>query len=108
MSHFQVHDLDEDVFYDEGPISRAIPLVYGDRQSTYGHPSEDFARTAGMWKALFGWDVRPEDVPLAMVTVKLSRLRQTPDHQDSMTDVAGYIETYSLTRDAIHNRETKS
>ena len=86
-----------------GPIARAAPLVHGDRQGEYGHPADDFARTAGMWRALFGWDVRPEDVCLAMIAVKLSRLRQSPHHEDSATDIAGYIEAYEMT---LQHRDT--
>lgn len=78
----------------ERPIERARRLVYGDRGHVYGHPAEDFARTAGMWRALFGWEVEAKDVPLAMICVKLSRLRQTPDHEDSPVDIEGYAEAY--------------
>ncbi len=82
----------------DGPIRRAIPLVHGDRQAIYGHPSVDFARTAGIWSSLFGWKVEPADIPLAMIAVKLSRLRQTPGHEDSITDLVGYAETYYMTK----------
>lgn len=81
---------------DPRPLDKALELVHGNRGRDYGHPADDFARTAGMWHALFGWDVEPEDVALAMICVKLSRLRQTPDHEDSPVDVAGYAETFVM------------
>lgn len=89
---------------EEGPITRAYPLVHGDRQRDYGHPAEDFTRTAAIWRGLFGWDVKPQDVPLAMIGVKLSRLRQSPDHEDSLTDIVGYSECYEM---AIKWKETE-
>ena len=76
------------------PLEEALDLVHEDRGDAYGHPAEDFALTAGMWRALFGWDVAVTDVPLAMVCVKLSRLMQSPEHRDSVVDTAGYAEAY--------------
>lgn len=78
----------------ERPLEEALRLVHGDRGQDYGHPGEDFARTAGMWASLFGWSVTPAQVALAMICVKMSRLIQTPDKRDSAVDVGGYIEAY--------------
>ena len=79
-------------------LSEAAEIVSRDRQDTYGHPAEDFARTAALWRAEFGWDVKPEDVAIAMALVKLSRLRASPGHQDSVVDWAGYAQAYWLAR----------
>lgn len=83
----------------ETVLEEAQRLVHGDRGEDYGHPGDDFARTAGCWRALFGWDVAPEQVALAMVCVKLSRLVETPDKRDSVVDVAGYAEAYRMVID---------
>lgn len=88
------------VFFNDTVLARAGRLVNGDRQATYGHPAEDFGRTAGLWRALFGWEVSAKDVALAMACVKLSRLRATPDHMDSLVDLAGYAETYRMVLEA--------
>jgi hypothetical protein len=80
----------------DSPILEAYGLVHGSRQAKYGHPADDFARTAALWRALFGWNVTPENVALAMMCVKLSRLQATPDHRDSVVDLAGYAETYQM------------
>ena len=71
-------------------LEEAAGLVDDDRQSTYGHPADDFGRTARLWSALFGWSVKAEDVAAALRLVKESRLRQTPGHLDSLVDIAGY------------------
>jgi len=80
------------------PLTRAGMLVHGERQHEYGHPSEDFSRIAAMWSPLFGIDVKPEQVALAQICVKLSRLVVTPGHYDSIVDIAGYAETYEMVR----------
>lgn len=81
---------------DETVLDEAHRIVGGDRGDDYGHPGDDFARTAGAWQALFGWDVTPAQVALAMVVVKLSRLQETPDKRDSIVDIAGYARTYEM------------
>jgi predicted Rossmann fold nucleotide-binding protein DprA/Smf involved in DNA uptake len=81
---------------DENVLEEAGRIVAGDRGDDYGHPRDDFARTAGAWSALFGWDVEPRQVALAMVVVKLSRLQETPLKRDSIVDIAGYARTYEM------------
>lgn len=81
---------------DETVLEEAARIVGGDRGDDYGHPGDDFARTAGAWAALFGWDVTPAQVALAMVVVKLSRLTETPAKRDSIVDIAGYARTYEM------------
>lgn len=81
---------------DETILEEAQRIVGGDRGDDYGHPRDDFARTAGAWNALFGWEVTPRQVALAMIVVKLSRLQETPGKRDSVTDMAGYARTYEM------------
>lgn len=78
----------------ESPLEEALRLTTGDRQSAYGHPLEDFSRTAGLWTALLGAKLRspitPEEVALAMVCVKMSR-QQNKAKRDNIVDMAGYV-----------------
>lgn len=79
-------------------LESAAELVGGVRQQTYGHPAEDFARTARMWTALTNgrYEFQPREVALFMLAVKLSRLVQTPERRDSVVDLAGYARTYEM------------
>lgn len=69
--------------------------VYGARQGDYGHPREDFTRTAVLWTGLLqhkladGEYITPEDYARCMVAVKLSRDVHSPK-RDNRVDVAGY------------------
>ena len=74
----------------------AKSLVHGDRNADYGHPLDDFTRTAKMWSAILGIEVKPEQVPLMMICVKLSRLTNDITKRDSIIDVAGYAETLDM------------
>jgi len=78
--------------------TEAHGLVYGDRQGDYGHPREDFTRTAILWTGLLqhkladGAYVEAEDIGRCMIAVKLSRDVNSPK-RDNRVDMAGYAIT---------------
>jgi Domain of unknown function (DUF6378)/Domain of unknown function (DUF4406) len=91
----------------------ARSYVYGQRAQTYGHPRNDFAIIAGMWRAILkgrvefltptgriediDWDavMTDEVVSICMSALKLARLVKSPGHRDSQVDVCGYMLTLS-------------
>ena len=80
---------------DETVLDEAKRLVYGNRNADYGHPYDDYKRTAAMWSALFGTEITPQQAILGMIAVKLSRLANDHTKRDSVVDVAGYAECLS-------------
>lgn len=92
--------------WDYSILSEAEEIVGGARQAAYGHPLDDFAKTAKMWSGLFGIEITPEQVALGMMAVKMSRLLNTPGHRDSVVDIAGYAKTYQLCRQERQRRES--
>lgn len=88
----------EDEPTDETVLDEAKRLVFGDRNDDYGDPREDFARTAMIWSAILGITVKPEQVGLCMIGVKLSRHVHQPK-RDNMVDVAGYAQTVWMCAD---------
>lgn len=76
--------------YDETVLQEAQRLVYGDRQDSYGHPADDFGRTAKIWSAILGVDVTAKQAALCMVGVKISRECNAPK-RDNRVDGAGYF-----------------
>lgn len=83
---------------DESVTLEANRLVHGARQSSYGHPHDDFSRTGRLWGAILGIDpVPPALVGLCMAAVKISREVNKPS-RDNLVDLAGYAETVNLVR----------
>ena len=79
-------------------LDEAKAAVYGDRQDDYGHPREDFTRTAVLWTGLLhhlladGAHITPEDIARCMIAVKLARDVHAPK-RDNRVDIAGYALT---------------
>ncbi len=71
-------------------LRQAERLIYGDRNADYGHPLEDFTRSAKIWGAILNCEVSPEQVGLCMVGVKISRECNT-HKPDNLVDGAGYF-----------------
>lgn len=80
-------------------LDRAKSVVFTDRQENYGHPARNFGRIARLWNAYIGeyseLRLGQEDVAIMMILMKIARLIETPDHEDSVVDIAGYAESYA-------------
>lgn len=81
-------------------LQRANELIGGDRQSDYGNKLQNFSQIAMLWQGTLAAKLAPasiitaEDVALCMMQVKIARLVKSPDHEDSILDVAGYAGCY--------------
>ena len=85
-------------------LAEAQALVTGDRQDDYGHPYDDFTKTAIIWTGILHPkltdDVTPQDVALCMIGVKVSR--EVHKHQrDNLVDIAGYVAALGLVIEEI-------
>lgn len=74
---------------EEDVLEEALRLTTGDRNNSYGPPTQDFTRIAGMWEEILGCEVRPKDVALCMIALKLSRATWA-SKRDNWVDIAGY------------------
>lgn len=72
-------------------LDTAKKLTSGSRGRTYGDAKDDFGRTAVMWSQVFGIPVTASEVAICLALVKVSRLVQTPNHEDSWVDACGYM-----------------
>lgn len=76
-------------------LDEAKGLITGDRNKTYGSPTENFSNTAEIWNALLrhklkdGQRITPTEVATLMVGLKLARTVAQPK-RDNFVDMAGY------------------
>lgn len=83
-------------------LQQAEDLIGGQRQQDYGNKLQNFSQIAMLWQGTLamklapGQRITPEDVALCMMQVKIARLAKSPDHKDSIVDVAGYAGCYDI------------
>ena len=77
-------------------LQRAHDTIHGQRQADYGDKLQNFSQIAMLFQGTLAMKLLPhaeitaEDVALLMMQVKIARLAKSPDHADSILDVAGY------------------
>jgi hypothetical protein len=81
--------------------------VSGDRLKFYGHPLDDFNRAALIKLAVRECPNVAIKHALEMIGVKMARLVQTPNHVDSVIDIAGYARTIVMILDEEERRNGK-
>ena len=76
-------------------LTEAQGLVHGARNDDYGHPLDEYTRTAGMVNSLLAHKLKeplePEDLAMMMCCLKMSR-QMNRQKRDCMVDLAGYAE----------------
>ena len=71
-------------------LEKAKVLISGERAKDYGDAYLNHKRIAELWSPILDKDITVEQVYACMIAVKLSRLIETPDHEDSWIDICGY------------------
>lgn len=71
-------------------LHTAIELTQGERAKIYGPPRENWAATVNIFNAMTGRDLSIDEGVKFAIAMKLARLKKTPNHTDSIVDLAGY------------------
>ena len=71
-------------------LDEAKRLTSVDRQKNYGEPLINHQRIAQLWQVILGTEISPAEVALCMCAVKIARLVETPQHEDSYVDLVAY------------------
>lgn len=101
LSQIPTADTVRDVVGYRSVLTEAEDLVNGPRRGDYGHPLDDFRRSAKMMTGVLldklqpGTEITWQDIPLLMECVKMSREVNYPK-RDNRVDGAGYWETKEM------------
>ena len=74
-------------------LRRAIALIHGQRADDYGDAQLSFQRMADLVNPIIkkaDGNLSASDMALVMIQVKIARLQESPEHEDSWVDIAGY------------------
>ena len=63
--------------------------VIQDRGLDYGHPTDNMSRTASLWSAYLEMPIRPDQVAMCLVLVKVARSMEG-SKVDNYIDMCGY------------------
>lgn len=71
-------------------LDKAEELINGQRAKDYGDAYDNHKRIADIWSVIIGTPVTPEQVCACMIGMKLARLANDMNHEDSWVDIIGY------------------
>ena len=83
----------------ESLFNDAITTIH-QRGAVYGHPYYNHKRIADLWSAYLDMPITAHQAALCMGLVKVSRLTETPSHEDSLKDLIAYAALYKTILDA--------
>lgn len=72
-----------------------IQVTINERGQIYGSSRSNHERISELWTGYLGDYISPMQVSMCMLLVKVSRLTETPNHQDSIKDLIGYAVIYN-------------
>jgi hypothetical protein len=75
-------------------LAEADRLTHGDRNKNYGTPLTNHQRIASLWSVWLETPITPAQAAMCLALVKVARLIETPDHEDSSIDLAAYAAIY--------------
>jgi hypothetical protein len=73
-----------------GQLLEAAAVAVDVRGDRYGDPAVAFERIAQLWTAILERPITVHEVALCMAALKIARLVEAPQHDDSWVDLAGY------------------
>ena len=74
-------------------------IILNDRGNIYGSSRTNHERISELWSGYLGSYISPMQVSLMQLLVKVSRLAETANHQDSVKDIIGYAVIYKELHD---------
>lgn len=84
-----------------------VKKTLSNRGAYYGTPDENYGRAATLWSVILDRDVKPHEVVMCMVAIKMAR--EAERHRgDNIMDMIGYLTLYDeLTEGKCIDQSTK-
>jgi hypothetical protein len=73
------------------------------RGADYGSAATNHRRISELWSGYLDTYISPEQAAMCMLLVKVSRLSETPNHDDSLKDIIGYACVYRKIMAELHD-----
>lgn len=65
--------------------------LISDRGQVYGTPAINHIRIAKLWSTYLELQIEAHQVAVCMALLKIARIQESPNHEDSYKDCAAYI-----------------
>lgn len=92
------HDVDVDEMVRGKALKKALEIINGERQDSYGNPEDSFQLIADYWTCYLesvgagtGQMIKPRQVAEMMALFKIARMSGQKTTADNYADCAGYI-----------------
>ena len=77
--------------------------IVASRGSDYGSAATNHRRISELWSGYLDTYISPEQAAMCMLLVKVSRLSESPQHDDSLKDIIGYACVYRKIMAELHD-----
>ena len=85
-------------------FNNATAIVH-ERGVVYGHAIYNMDRIAKSVSAYIDYPLSAHDIPIINILQKISRLAETPGHEDSIVDICAYMAIYKMCIEAEKDNE---
>ena len=85
-------------------FNNATAIVH-ERGVVYGHAIYNMDRIAKSVSAYIDYQLSAHDIPIINILQKISRLAESPGHEDSIVDICAYMAIYKMCIDAEKDDE---
>lgn len=79
-------------------LLKAVEIINGERQNTYGNPEDTFEEIAVLWnwwlEGQLDEKLTPDDVAMMMSLLKIAREKNGAGKTDNVVDACGYLGLY--------------
>ena len=80
-----------------------ISQIVAERGADYGSAATNHRRISELWSGYLDTYISPEQAAMCMLLVKVSRLSESSQHDDSLRDLIGYACVYRKIIAELHD-----